>query len=116
MDYFTSIILAIALIIITIIGTRKPKINEDERIANTIRVLKNLVPLALIIITDAEIQFGGKTGQFKRSYVLDELYKRVPDEFKKYITEENLDTIINTVLPKAEALWADNPKFMGDRN
>ena len=56
----------------------------------------------MVLVTDAEIQFGGKTGQLKRSYVIDELYKRIPDEYKKFITEENLDSIINKVLPEAE--------------
>jgi hypothetical protein len=105
-------------IIIKIIEVRKltKNIPIKEKVAYITRVLQNLAPLALILVTEAEIQFGEKTGPFKRSYVLDELYKRVPDEYKKYITEENLDAIIEITLPKAEELWATNPLFMGDRN
>ena len=85
------------------------KMSVAERIAYITRILKNLAPIALVLVTDAEIEFGGGTGQLKRSYVIAELYKLIPDEYKKYITEENLDTIINKALDEAEKLWADNP-------
>lgn len=80
-----------------------------ERVAYITRLLTNLAPIALVLVTDAEIAYGGGTGQLKRSYVLDELYQRIPDEYKKYITEENLDTIINRALEEAEKLWRNNP-------
>ena len=56
-----------------------------------------------------EIEFGPGTGKLKRSYVIDELYKRIPDDYKKYTTEDNLDAIITKALEEAERLWADNP-------
>lgn len=79
-----------------------------EKIAYVTRLLTNLVPIGLVLVTDAEIQFGAGTGKLKRSYVIDELYKRIPDEYKKFITEDNLDTIINKALEEAEKLWAEN--------
>ena len=81
-----------------------------ERIAYITRILTNLAPIALVLVTNAEIQFGGGTGQLKRSYVIDELYKRIPDEYKKYITEENLDAIVTKALEEAEKLWSVNNK------
>jgi hypothetical protein len=81
-----------------------------EKMAYVTRLLQNLIPIALVLVTDAEITFGGGTGQLKRSHVIDELYKRIPDEYKKYITEDNLDTIINKALEEAEKMWTDNPK------
>jgi hypothetical protein len=83
----------------------------QEKIAYITRLLTNLTPIALVLVTDAEVQFGGGTGQLKRSYVIDELYKRIPDEYKKYITEDNLDSIINKALEQAEKLWTDNPNI-----
>lgn len=83
--------------------------STKERVAYVTRLLLNLIPSTLILVTDAEIQFGGSTGTLKRSYVIDELYKRIPDEYKKYVTEENLDALINKVLPEAQKLWSDNP-------
>lgn len=86
------------------------KMSLGEKMAYITRLLTNLVPIALVLVTEAEIQFGGGTGPLKRSYVIDELYKRIPDEYKKYITEDNLDSIINKALEEAEKLWANNPR------
>lgn len=82
--------------------------STEERIAYISRLLTNLIPIALVLVTDAEIEFGSGTGKLKRSYVIDELYKRIPDDYKKYITEDNLDAIINAALEEAEKLWYDN--------
>lgn len=79
----------------------------QEKIAYITRLLTNLVPIAMVLVTDAEITYGDDgTNVLKRSYVIDELYKRIPDEYKKFITEENLDSIIDKVLPEAKKLWA----------
>jgi hypothetical protein len=83
-----------------------------ETIAYTKRLITNLLPTALLLVTDAENLFGSNTGAIKRSYVIDELYKRIPDEYKKYVTEENLDAIINQVLEKATVFWTENPHIM----
>jgi hypothetical protein len=112
-DFLVGIIL-IAIAIVSIqqwIKVKGPIFNAmtaKEKIAYITRLLTNLVPIALVLVTDAEITFGGKTGPLKRSYVIDELYKRIPDEYKKYITEENLDAIINKVLPEAQELWMED--------
>jgi len=82
-----------------------------ERIAYITRLLTNLAPIALVLVTNAEIVYGSGTGRLKRSYVIDELYKRIPDEYKKYITEDNLDAIINKALEEAERLWAENNRI-----
>ena len=79
-----------------------------EKIAYITRLLANLVPIALTLVTDAEISYGGGTGPLKRSYVIDELYKRIPDEYKKYITEDNLDSVLNKALDNAKILWEEN--------
>ena len=87
------------------------KMTVVEKMAYVTRLLQNLIPIALVMVTDAEITYGGGTGQLKRSYVMDELYKRIPDEYKKYITEDNLDAIINKALDEAEHLWTENKKI-----
>lgn len=113
-NIFVIILLFVGLITsfvkwIKIKGPLFKSMSNEERIAYITRLLKNIVPIALSLVTDAEITFGGGTGMLKRSYVIDELYKRIPDEYKKYVTEENLDAIINDALEKAEELWEVNP-------
>lgn len=117
--HWHDILVVILLIASVITGLNKwvqkngpifKEMSVQERLAYITRLLTNLVPIALVLVTDAEIEFGGGTGQLKRSYVIDELYKRVPDDYKKYITEDNLDAIINKALDEAEKLWTNNPK------
>ena len=118
-NHWHDILVVILLIASIITGISKwtakhgpifEKMSLGEKMAYITRLLTNLVPIALVLVTDAEIQFGGGTGPLKRSYVIDELYKRIPDEYKKYITEDNLDSIINKALEEAERLWANNPR------
>lgn len=115
-----DILVVILLILSFITGMNKwitkngpilQKMSVTEKIAYVTRLLKNLIPIALVLVTDAEIEFGGGTGPLKRSYVMDELYKRIPDEYKKYITEDNLDDIINEALRVAEKIWSENAKI-----
>ena len=117
--HWHDILVVILLIVSMIAGVKQwvkkngPILKEmtlEERIAYITRLLTNLAPIALVLVTDAEIAYGSGTGVLKRSYVIDELYKRIPDEYKKYITEDNLDDIINIALEQAEKLWVDNPK------
>lgn len=119
-NHWHDILVVILLIASIITGISKwtakhgpifEKMSLGEKMAYITRLLTNLVPIALVLVTDAEIQFGGGTGPLKRSYVIDELYKRIPDEYKKYITEDNLDSIINKALEEAERLWANNPRI-----
>jgi len=114
---WNDILVVLVLIAAAIAGVRQwikvkgplfTAMSATEKIAYITRLLTNLVPSALALITDAEITYGGGTGVLKRSYVIGELYKLIPDEYKKYVTEENLDAIINKVLPEAEKLWTEN--------
>ena len=117
--YWQDILVVILLVVSVVTGLNKwvkkngpifKEMSAPEKIAYITRLLQNLVPIALVLVTDAEIAYGGGTGQLKRSYVIDELYKRIPDEYKKYITEDNLDSIINKALEEAEKIWSTNTK------
>lgn len=115
--YWNDILVVFLLIVSGIAGVNQwvkrngpifKEMSVQERIAYITRLLTNLTPIALVLVTDAEIEFGPGTGKLKRSYVIDELYKRIPDDYKKYITEDNLDAIIKTALDEAERLWSEN--------
>lgn len=79
-----------------------------EKAKYVAQLLANLVPITLALVTDAEINFGGGTGVIKRSWVIDQLYLRIPDEFKKYVTEEDLSNLLEKVLEEAKKLWESN--------
>ena len=118
--HWQDVLVVILLTISVITGLNKwvkkngpifKQMSTAEKIAYVTRLLQNLVPIGLVLVTDAEISFGGGTGPLKRSYVIDELYKRIPDDYKKYITEDNLDSIINKALVEAEKVWNNNPEI-----
>lgn len=85
--------------------------SSAEKVAYVSRLLQNLIPIALGLVTDAEAQYGGGTGKIKRAYVIDELYSRIPDEFKPYVTEQNLDAILTKALDEAKVLWEENTQI-----
>ncbi|MDD3288416.1 MAG: hypothetical protein PHX43_05355 [Alphaproteobacteria bacterium] len=111
-NIFSFVLLSVMILLLLDIRHTSKPMSEEEKVAYATRLLKNLLPIAPLFITDAENQFGPGTGSVKRAYVINELYKSVPDEYKKLITEENLDLIIATVLPKIEGVWAENPQIM----
>jgi len=111
--FIIFILSALALGIYQWIKKIKPSMKdmtEEERVAYITRLLTNLVPIALSLVTRAEIEWGGKTGPIKRSQVIAQLYSYIPDEYKKYITEDNLDAIIEKALVQAENIWESNVK------
>lgn len=85
--------------------------SSAEKVAYVSRLLQNLIPIALGLVTDAEAQYSGGTGKIKRAYVIDELYSRIPDEFKPYVTEQNLDAILTKALDEAKVLWEENTQI-----
>ena len=74
----------------------------------------------LLKMMEANKQKSIKTSYASYAYVAASTTKRFdskqfkeenPDEYKKYITEDNLDAIINRALEEAEKLWASNPRI-----
>lgn len=117
---WTDILVLLVLIASAIVGIRQwikvkgpifQKMSSAEKIAYVTRLITNLVPIAMVLVTDAEIDYGNGTGVLKRSRVIEQLYTLIPDEYKPYVTEENLDAVINKVLPEAKKLWEENEQI-----
>ena len=112
-ENWDNIMVMLALTAAIIIGgikfVRKWKtMTNEERIAYVKRLLENLVPIAVKLVSIAEKDYGGGTGVLKRADVIDQLYSRIPDEFKPYVTEKNLDSVLEAALEEARVLWEDN--------
>ena len=71
---------------------------KAEKVAETTRLLSNLVPITIWLVVEAEDVLRRENSLVKRAYVMDKLYRRIPDEYKKYITENNLNSIITNAL------------------
>lgn len=76
----------------------------SQKIAITKRLLENLSPITLRLLYDAEHKFGKGKGALKKSYVMDELYQRIPNEYKKFINDRNLSAIIEHALEENDYL------------
>lgn len=105
-DIMLVVVLIIVLINASINIIRKViGMTDEERIAYVKRLLQNLMPIAVSLVTKAEMRHGGNSGFIKRAEVFDELYSRIPDEFKPYVTEHNINLILEQALDHAKEQW-----------
>ncbi len=64
------------------------------------------------LVTEAEKIYGGKTGQTKLMYVVRKIYSRMPVALKLFLSEKQLEKIIENVLVKAKKSWSENKKVL----
>lgn len=86
-----GIVLLLSTLIIVKPSLRMPVI---ERTAYIKRLLQNLMPIALLIVYEADKTYTTHE-RLKRSYIIDALYLRIPEDYRCYITIDNLDMIID---------------------
>lgn len=63
------------------------------------------------LVTDAERLYGGGTGELKKAAVIEWIYDKIPAILKLFITQKELDTMIDDVLTYAKQKWTANPKL-----
>ncbi len=63
-------------------------------------------------MTEAEKIYGAKTGETKMMYVVKKVYAKMPIVLKTFMSEKQLEKIIENVLKKAKNLWAENQKII----
>ena len=72
------------------------------------KILKDIL---FRLVTRAETEFVGCTGELKRAAVIDWLYARMPAPLRVLITRREIDRLINDVLAYAKGKWETNPKL-----
>ena len=65
------------------------------------------------LVTEAEKQFGGGTGELKQAYVIEKLYSALPAVLKALVTAEQLETWVDDVLIMAKEKWKQNANIDG---
>ena len=60
------------------------------------------------LVTKAEQEYGGGTGELKYSVVVDWLYQRIPTVLKFLFTPKDISKMIESVLEYAKTKWKDN--------
>ena len=112
-DILVIIVVTIALFMLTrqwIMTTARSLdgATANEKLSWLSRLLSNLIPIALVLVTDAEIEYGDGTGPLKRATVIAQLYDYIPDDFKQFVTEAQLARIVELALAEARELWTDH--------
>ncbi|MHB1153581.1 MAG: hypothetical protein ACYCWE_21300 [Eubacteriales bacterium] len=92
---WSSVLLVIALFAVLVILY----IRGETRLINYILYLG---------ITEAEKQYGSKTGQLKKAAVITKIYTSIPVILKIIITETRLSQLIDKALAYAKKTWAEN--------
>ena len=65
------------------------------------------------LVTEAEKQFGGGTGELKQAYVLEKVYNMLPAVLKSVISAERLGKWIDDALITAKSKWGKNSSISG---
>ncbi len=61
------------------------------------------------LVTEAEKKFGGGTGAAKLAAVIEWVYPKIPAVIRLFISEAQLEKLIERVLADAKELWEKNP-------
>ena len=72
------------------------------------KILKDIL---FRLVTRAEAEFGGGTGELKRAAVIQWLYELMPSALRLFISGKDLDKLIDEVLTYAKNKWANNPNL-----
>lgn len=61
------------------------------------------------LVTEAEKKFGGGTGAAKLAAVIEWVYPKIPAVIRLFISEAQLEKLIERVLADAKERWEKNP-------
>ena len=64
------------------------------------------------LVSEAEKIYGGKTGKAKLMYVIKKVYSKMPVILKLFLSEKQLEKIIEAVLLKAKKSWSESNKVI----
>ena len=93
--YWDSILLVIAVIIAVIVMVRQGYIKQ---------VKQGL----LYLVTKAEQEFGGGTGDLKYSAVSDWIYGKLPTIARLFLSAETIDNLIETAVEEMKDYLSEN--------
>ncbi len=65
------------------------------------------------LVTEAEKQFGGGTGELKQAYVIEKVYNALPALLKSFISAQRLGKWVDDALELAKRKWGENSKVSG---
>ncbi|MCL2107395.1 MAG: hypothetical protein FWH26_10125 [Oscillospiraceae bacterium] len=91
-------------------GAQKEKLEQIEKAESVLRSLLNSSLFGLV--TSAERLWGGKTGELKKSWVVAELWKLLPESMKAVFDADTLGAMVEKGLDAAKKRWAIQPGWL----
>lgn len=64
------------------------------------------------LVTEAEKIYGRKTGEIKLMYVVRKIHSKMPVVLKTFLSEKQLEKIIEKVLMKAKNIWSEKTEII----
>lgn len=64
------------------------------------------------LVTEAEKIYGGKTGKIKLMYVVKKIHSKMPVILKTFLSEKQLEKIIEKVLEKSKKIWSEKSEII----
>ena len=104
----------LALMLIKLLFEKRGAKQEDvARLEKAEYVLRSLLDSSLFdLVTSAERLWGGKTGELKKSWVITELWKLLPENMKAVFDAATLGAMVEKGLEAAKKRWAIQPELM----
>lgn len=64
------------------------------------------------LVTWAEREYGGRTGALKLAAVIEKAYPHIPAIVRIFITEKQVEQMVDKALEAAKLKWEKNPKLI----
>lgn len=64
------------------------------------------------LTNEAEKLFGDGTGQIKLSWVIDQVYQRLPEQLASRVGAEQIERLVDAALKKLRPLWEEIPRAL----
>jgi len=85
------------------LGAQKEELAAWDKANETLRALLNGSVYGLV--TQAEIEFGAGQGEIKKSAVLAQLLRLIPEQWRARFDVDTLGALIESGLRRAKAVW-----------
>ena len=106
-----NIFAVITLALLALAAIAVPVLRHYKKGAALESLIRALLPA---LTTEAEKLFGGGTGQIKLSWVIDQVYQRLPEQLASRVSVAQIEKLVDAVLGKLRPLWAARPEVLMD--
>lgn len=97
-DSVAVVVVAIAFIILLIVKKQRTVLDQ----------------ILFALVTWAEREYGGGTGNLKLAAVIERVYTNIPAIIRLFVSTATLEKLIEKALEEAKLLWEKNPALLSN--